>query len=150
MRRTTMWMFALLTFACLSAGPAHAKTSPRFGVSGGIATGDNGLDTGWIIGGYYKSRIHLGSAVLRGDFTYQSHNPDFSMWGLAGNVMLPLGRFYGLGGLGLYDPNPGDLKLGFQVGGGMYLVRTRMLFMEGRVETAGDFTSIPLVIGARF
>jgi hypothetical protein len=152
MRRWGVTMFALLTLLAVAAGPAAAaeNAATGFGVSAGIATGDNNLDTGWIIGADYESQIHFGRVVLRGDFTYQSHDPDFTMWGLAANAMLPLTRFYVLGGFGIYNPDPGDMKLGVQFGGGMYILPTKLFFVEARVEAVEDFTSIPIVLGVRF
>ena len=147
MRRMGLIVFVLLTLVG-AAAPARAATG--IGVSAGIATGDNNLDTGWIIGADYESKIHFGPVVLRGDFTYQSHNPDFSMWGLAANAMVPFTKFYALGGFGVYTPNPGDTKLGVQIGGGMYILPAKTLFVEARVETIDNFTSVPLVVGVRF
>src|SRR5262245_7385751 len=139
----------VLTLALSTSAAAFAGAAGDFGASAGMATGDNGLDTGWIIGGDYTMNKLVGPIKLRGDVTYQSHNPDFTMWGVAANAVLPLTKFYALAGLGYYSPDPGDSKIGFQVGGGMHLLVGMPLFAEVRVVTMENFTTIPLVVGVR-
>jgi hypothetical protein len=141
----------LATFVGVLTAPvagAAPITNGRFGVEGGIATGEGGVGLGWIIGANYKLMPRVGPLHIRGDVTYQSHGSDLSIFGLAGNAVLPLGNLYGLGGIGWYRSDPGDDVLATQLGVG--LNRFGGIYLEARRVDIDGFTTIPIVVGIRF
>ncbi len=132
----------------LLGSAARAEARGSLGVNAGIATGDNGIGLGWIVGGNYTLGKKLGPVQLRADATYQDYGDDLSIFGLAGNAIFPISRIYALGGIGWYDSSPGDsnvdvtLGLGWRRAGGFYF--------EGRWLEIDGFTTFPVVLGFSF
>ena len=153
MRQICLIACISLLMVALGAPPADALpiTGGKFGVDGGIATGEGDIGTGWILGANYRLMSIAGPVSLRADVTYQSHGSDLSVVGLAGNAVFSLGSLYGLGGAGWYrsDRKIGDQNndLGVQLGVGLSLIPG--IHLEARWVQIDNFTTFPVVVGIR-
>jgi hypothetical protein len=132
----------------LGFAPRSEAAGGSFGINAGIATGDAGISTGWIVGANYTLGKKLGPISLRADVTYQDYGSDLNIFGLAANGIFSLRKIYGLAGVGWYDESPGGspveitLGLGLHSRGGFYF--------EGRWLEIEGFTTFPIVIGKTF
>jgi hypothetical protein len=130
-----------------SAGAAAAERG-AFGVSAGIATGDNGIGLGWNVGASYSSKNRVGPLRLRADATYQDHGSDLAIFGLSANAIIPAARVYGLAGVGWYDSNPGGSDVDITLGAGIR--RGKSMYFEARWLSLDGFTTFPIVVGFTF
>jgi len=149
-----------LTLVALSAplaAPASAsepnadsgkKSGGAFGVNAGIATGDDGIGLGWLVGANYTLAHRFGPVRLRADATFQDHGSDLSIFGLAANAVIPIRRIYGVAGLGWYDEDSNGSDIAITLGAGIR--RARGMYFEARWVDIGGFTTFPIVVGLTF
>jgi len=143
---------AIMGGACalllLGFAPRSQAAGGSFGINAGIATGDNNIGLGWIVGANYQLAKKLGPVRLRGDATYQDYGSDLHIFGLSANAILGVSRIYGLAGLGWYDESPGGSPV--EVNLGLGLRRAGGIYFEARWLEIDGFTTFPIVIGKTF
>jgi hypothetical protein len=129
---------------------AEEKSGGRgtLGVNAGIATGDNGIGLGWIVGANYTLGRKWGPLKPRLDVTYQDHGSDLKVFALSANAIFPLRRVYALAGVGWYDTDPGGSPVEVTLGLGLH--RRGRTYLEARWVDIDGFTTFPIEIGFNF
>lgn len=131
-----------------SDADAGAKGGGAIGVTAGIATGDDGIGIGWLVGGNYTFAHRFGPVRLRADATFQDHGSDLSILGIAANAVIPIRRIYGVAGLGWYDKDSDGSDVSITLGAGIR--RAGRMYFEARWVNIGGFTTFPIVVGLTF
>jgi hypothetical protein len=148
----TSILSALLLGACLPRGSfaAEEKGGGRgtLGLNAGIATGDNGIGLGWIVGANYLFAKKWGPLKPRVDVTYQDHGSDMKVFALSANAIVPVRRVYALAGVGWYDTDPGGSPVEITLGLGLH--RRGRTYLEARWVNIDGFTTFPIEIGLQF
>lgn len=163
---------ATVLLAAVSAvADAQAATPARFAVYAGVGMpmGDfgNGFDMGIHAGGSWQRGLgKTASLRVNADFgTYgASSGVDASIRMLGGmvNAVMPAGKAYVLGGLGMVNTSvdvgglsASSTDLAFNVGGGMnFALGTKSAFVEARYLSiqgdGGSLNTLPITFGIRF